>query len=115
MRQVAELLGVKENTYRVWEDENGSCPKPHFIVELAKIYKVSTDALFYGLKAEGSTPLAVNSPQKPYNDIYGDRYFTELSDSEKILVMSVRRLNSEDRQQVMKYIAELQKNNQSHY
>ena len=46
MRDTAFALGVKENTYRVWEDPGKSGPKPQYIYQIAKAYGVTTDFLY---------------------------------------------------------------------
>ena len=109
MKMVAEALGVKPNTYRVWEAEDGkSGIKNYRIVQLAKIYGVTTDFILTS-RDEDPQPsvgdmLKVAAPNLYNKEIYGDNYLSELSDYEKILVMQVRRLNNTDKQKLNEYL-----------
>ena len=115
MRQISTILGVKENSYRIWEDPNGSCPKPHYIIELAKVFNVTPNELMLEENSY-SGGYAVNSHKDAYShDIYGDNHLTELSNSEKIILMSLRRLSSQDKGKVSQYIAELLQNSNTLY
>lgn len=105
MREVAAILGVKENTYRVWEDEqNKTVPKTDMLLQLAKVFDVSVDFLF---RDELTNLDAVDNRLSNRNGgtyIYGDKYISELSSEEKVTVMKIRRMSTEDKQKVYKLI-----------
>ncbi|MBQ9227984.1 MAG: helix-turn-helix domain-containing protein [Eubacterium sp.] len=117
-KDVALTLGVKPNTYRIWENINGKNGiKNYYLLQLAKIYGVSVDYLMQPhedgeatitdkAKISPSSKLAAGSPLDDGN-IYGDRLITELSDYEKIFLMQLRRLNTTDRQKVSEVLGSL--------
>ena len=111
MREVANALGIKENTYRTWEDTRTvSSPKPDKLIALSKLYDVSVDFL---LKNEdeniGSKVAAQNADA---DRSYGDKYLNELSADEKLTVMKMRVLSSTDRAKVKEFIESITKDNQ---
>ena len=112
MKGVAEALGVKPNTYRVWENPTGkNGVRPYYLLQLAKIFGVSVDFLLTNTADElpqkdaALLTAACNNGERPAP--YGDSYITELSDYEKIHIMQVRRLSAADRKKADEFIGAL--------
>ena len=103
-REVAKALNIKENTYRIWEDPNRSCPKPHDIVNLALIYNVPTDVI---LSDENGKPLDKIFKRNMYNTGKKEMNLTSLDSYEKLLVMTVRRLSFEEKKKLSEEIYRL--------
>ncbi len=107
MRDVAAALGIKENTYRVWEEPDKSCPKQIELVRIAKMYGVSLDLLMTGkADGDGRLSLSVQAP-KLDNEVYGEQLLRDLSRYEKILVMKIRQMNTADRNKVNELVEEI--------
>jgi len=106
MREIAQVLGIKENTYRVWEDTGKeTVPKADGLVELAKIFNVSLDFL---IRSEAENKKRIGLVLNASNDgIYGDKYLNELSGEEKLAVMKMRRMTTTDKKKVQKLIDEI--------
>ena len=108
MRDVANALGIKENTYRVWEDPQKGCPKQVDLVRIAKMYHISLDMLITG---KTDTPsggfISVHAPQGIDNDTYGEKYLSDLSRYEKIMIMKIRQMNTADRNKVNELVEEI--------
>lgn len=110
MRDVANALGIKENTYRVWEDKSkDTVPKTDSMVEISKIFNVSIDFLTRSESENKRNSLSFSASTD--NSVYGDKYLNELTNEEKIAVMKLRRLSSADRQKIIKDIDNIIKNN----
>jgi len=112
MKSVAEALGVKPNTYRVWENPTGkNGVRPYYLQQLAKIFGVSVDFLLNNTsdelpqKSDALLTAACNNGDK--SPAYGDSYITELSDYEKVHIMQVRRLSAADRKKADEFIGAL--------
>ncbi|MBQ7739651.1 MAG: helix-turn-helix transcriptional regulator [Eubacterium sp.] len=108
MRDTAESLGVKENTYRVWEDPDKSSPKPHYIYKIAKAYGVTTDFMYSNNLSDVDGAEAFNISDSELDDIkkaYGDKYLSELSNSEKVIIMQLRQLNKEDKKKALEALS----------
>ena len=96
MRDVARALNMNENTYRMWEDVNRSCPKIYDLYRLARLYGVSVDTFLNG--EDDASAYAVNSS---YNGKESEvNYFSTLDRKEKLMIMSMRTLSSDDRQKL---------------
>lgn len=110
-KDVAMALGVKPNTYRVWESVDGkNGVKNYYLLQLAKIYNVSVDYLLHphGESNEATDDSSVSSLAQPDNkSVYGDNHITELSDAERIHLMQLRRLSSNDKKKVSELIGTL--------
>ena len=112
MREVANALGVKENTYRTWEDERTvSSPKPDKIIAIAKLYDVSVD--FIMNNEEDNIKNANDVKSVEADKIYGDKYLNELSAEEKLHLMRYRILNSRDRKIINEKIESIISNNEA--
>ena len=103
-RDVANALGIKENTYRIWEDPSRSCPKPHDIVKLAAIYNVSCDFILNDNETAPANQVACDSE---YNVPKKKTYLTELDSFEKLLVMKARRLSPAGKQKIGEELSKL--------
>ena len=111
MREVANALGIKENTYRTWEDTRTvSSPKPDKLIALSRLYDVSVDFLMKNENENINSKVAVQ--QADADKVYGDKYLNELSAEEKMTVMKLRMLNSRDRVKVEEFIESITKDNQ---
>ena len=108
MREVARAIDVNENTYRIWEDPKRSCPKPSDIVRLAKLYNVSCDFIL-GNIAPAPRP-SVQSPNA-YN-LDEETYLSSLDSFERLLLLSVRRLNTEQKKDLIDDIRKMLDNNE---
>lgn len=108
-KDVATALGVKPNTYRVWENVNGkNGVKNYYMVQLAKIYGVSVDYLLQSHEEDAvTTENQLHADNTPEKNVYGDNRITELSDAERICLMQLRRLSNADRQKINELIGEL--------
>ena len=107
MRDVAKALNIKENTYRIWEDPARSCPKPHDIVNLARIYNVSCDFIL-GNEDYLRKVNDVKKESKYNSDIKNSmHHLSELENYEKLLVMSVRRLSLEEKLKISEEITDI--------
>ena len=107
-KEVAETLGVKPNTYRVWESANGkNGVKNYYLLQLAKVYGVTVDYLMHphGDTAEAAEAVVFNTTEK--DAVYGDKSITDLSNHERISIMQMRRLSTADRQKVNDLVASL--------
>lgn len=108
MRDVATALGIKENTYRVWEDPQKGCPKQADLVKIARMYNISLDMLMTGKMSEQNKGVFTVRAKDPFEDhIYGDKYLSELSKYEKIVIMKIRQMNAADRSKVNELIEEI--------
>ena len=105
MREVARAIGANENTYRIWEDPKRSCPKPHDIMNLAKIYNVSTDFIMGG--DDNVSPESDIASRSKYNYTSGESYLSELDSYEKLMIMSLRRLTLEDKAKLSEEVYKL--------
>ncbi len=104
-RDVSKILGTKENTYRIWEDEKSeTLPKAALLSEIAKIYNVSINFLYRNEKENESYILNASTPD---NSIYGEKYLSELSSEEKIMIMKIRRMTNADRDKVKELIGDI--------
>lgn len=102
-QQVAEILGVKRETYASWEIGR-SAPKYDLLIKIAKLYNVSCEYLLLGNDNNNFTIRNANN----YNSsIYADNYLNELSNFEKTILMKIRMLNLEDKQKVAEFIENL--------
>ena len=104
MREVAAALGIKENTYRVWEDKSKeTVPKADGLVELSKIFNVSLDFLVKN-ERENLENMQLSLSTSYPDGIYGDKYLNELTAEEKISVMKMRRMTTADRKKIHELI-----------
>ena len=99
--QVAQSLGLKDfSTYRSWE--TGRSTPPHYrLLQLAEKYNVGIEN-FYDDPNEKNKKVA--SPSAYDKETYGDKYLSELSNEEKLLIMQIRTLNKSDREKVENFI-----------
>lgn len=112
MRDVANALGIKENTYRVWEDKSkDTVPKTDSLVDISKVFNVSIDFLMQSENENKKHSLQFNASTND-NSVYGDKYLNELTNEEKLAVMKMRRLSSADRLKILEKIEEIIKNNE---
>ncbi len=104
-RDVANALGINENTYRIWEDPNRSSPKMHNLVKIAQIYKVSCDFLLTdNTNSSAKIPTKLNCDPEAEEK---KKYLSSLDKYERIIVMKIRQLDMEERDKVNCLIEEL--------
>lgn len=105
--QVADILKINPATYRSWETGR-SAPKYNILLEIARIYSISVESLLSNEPYKKVIYANQVESSNPYNsNIYSDEYLNELSITEKILVMKLRRLNSSDMKKLESFIDEL--------
>ena len=97
-QMLSEALGIKRETYSNYECR--TLPPQYLILRLAKIYNVTPD-VFYRIDLDPSAIFVANTN----SEVYGERYFIDLTDSEKLLLMKFRQLNSSDQQELSDYIS----------
>lgn len=110
MRAAAAGLGVKENTYRVWEDPTKGGPKAYHILQIAKAYGVSTDFIYSNednFVPSFYSKFQLNSPERDKGYVYGEEYLSELDNKEKVIIMQIRRLNTRDKERAYQAIANI--------
>lgn len=100
-KDMADALNMDYSTYRSWESGR-SAPKHFMLLRLSKLMGISIDELLNG----GQIADEIRSDD---DDIYGDKYLSQLSREEKILVMKIRQLNTDDKTAVTDYINDLTK------
>lgn len=101
-KDIAAALDVDESTYRSWATGR-SAPKNPMLIRIAKLLNISLEELLYGKQDADEIDF-------DDEDTYGDKYLSELSKEEKIIVMKVRQLNTEDRNKITEFISSLTKN-----
>ncbi len=99
-KDMALSLGVNPSTYRSWETAR-SAPKKSALTLISKAINIPLDELL----GTESYNFEINSN----DEIYGDKYLSELSDEEKILVMKYRQLNNIDKKKLCEFLNEIQK------
>lgn len=102
-KDVAAALGINPSTYRSWETGR-SAPKFLMLTNIAKMYNVSINTI---LEAPDSHEFKVSSPNEYNSNIYGDRYLSELENSEKLFVMKWRQLNRQDKDKLIDFMQTL--------
>lgn len=98
-KEMAIALGVNPSTYRSWETAR-SAPKKPALTVISKVINIPLDELL------GNEPC--NFEVKSSDEVYGDKYLSELSDEEKILVMKFRQLNGVDKKKLTECLNEIQ-------
>lgn len=96
---MAIALGVNPSTYRSWELAR-SAPKKSALTQISKVINVPLDELL----GTESYSFEINSN----DEIYGDKYLSELSNEEKIFVMKYRQLNGIDKKKLDEFLNEIQ-------
>lgn len=104
---VATALGLNDSsTYRSWETGRSS-PRPAMLIKIAQMYNISLDTLLGNTARVGDRSFSVSSKSKYNDDVYGDRYLSELQNNEKLFIMKYRQLNSEDKEKVGKFLEDI--------
>ncbi len=105
-RDVANVLGINENTYRIWEDPKRSSPKMHNLVKIAQIYNVSCDFLLNDNINDTRTDIPKKvSASSP--DDEKKKFLSSLDKYERLIVMKIRQLDPDERSKVNNLIEEL--------
>ena len=71
------------------------------------MYNISLDTLMGNTAKSGDNRFSVLSGNKYNEDVYGDRYLSELQNNEKLIIMKYRQLNSEDKEKVGEFIEKI--------
>lgn len=100
-KDMALALGVNPSTYRSWETAR-SAPKRSALTLISKVIGIPIDELL----GSESYSFEVNSS----DDVYGDKYLSELSNEEKIFVMKYRQFNNIDKKKLSDFLDEIQNN-----
>ena len=104
---VANALGMADSsTYRSWETGRSS-PKSEMLVKIAQMYNISLDTLMGNTAKTNESRFAVSSGNKYNDDVYGDRYLSELQNNEKLIIMKYRQLNSEDKEKLGEFMEKI--------
>lgn len=93
--QVCEVLGMSRTTYTKWESGD-SMPNTVQLAKLGMIYGVKPDAFFDGMEQFNVA--------YGYNELYGEKYLSDLSDDERYIVMKYRLLNKGDKKKIKDFI-----------
>ena len=112
MHDVASALNMNENTYRIWEDPKRSCPRPSDIVKISMLYGVSIDFLMSGYETVQEQK-KVASPDTYNDDEEPDVYLSSLDKYEKLLLLKIRLLDYDQKEELAKYVHELLYNNEN--
>lgn len=98
--KVSQLLGIKRSTYAYYE-LGKSTPKHSVLKKLAAMYKLSIDEL---LDAQRTTPVLEFAQDDGSGEWEGFNGFLQLSSFEKILIMKTRMMNTQQLDELKKYI-----------
>lgn len=93
--QVCEAIGTSRTTYTKWECGD-SMPNIVQLAKLGMIYGVKTDAFLDGMDQF--------SVAYGYNELYGEKYLSDLSDDERYIIMRYRMLNKSDKKKIKNFI-----------
>lgn len=106
-KDIADALKIERSTYASWETGR-SMPKPTQLAQLSELFDCSVDFLITNQNAV--IALKVRSPKPEYkssNDsdrVYGDKFFIELSDEERALLLKYRLLNNRDKESLNDFL-----------
>lgn len=100
-KDMAIALGVNPSTYRSWETAR-SAPKKAALAMISKVINVPIDELLGG--ESDNFEVSCN------DDVYGDKYLSELTNDEKIFVMRYRQLINSDKKKLSDFLDEIQNN-----
>lgn len=93
--QVCAAIGTSRTTYTKWECGD-SMPNIVQLAKLGMIYGVKTDAFLDGMDQF--------SVAYGYNELYGEKYLSDLSDDERYIIMRYRMLNKNDKKKIKNFI-----------
>ncbi len=102
-KQVADVLNIDRSTYSYYEIAK-TRPDIDALQKLADLFKVSTD---YLLDYKSQAEIAVNDDTNIFASSRNLRYVSELSRSEKQLVLYFRLLKEDDKVEFMDNIKEI--------
>lgn len=95
--QICEVLGTSRTTYTKWESGD-SMPNTVQLAKLSMIYGVKPDTFYDGLDQ-----LSVSYG---FNELYGEKYLSDLSDDERTIIMKYRLLNKQDKQKLNDFLTQ---------
>lgn len=93
--QVCEILGIGRTTYTKWESGD-SMPNTVQLAKLGMIYGVKPDSFYEGMDQF--------SVAYGFNELYGEKYLSDLSDDERTIIMKYRLLNKGDKEKLKDYL-----------
>lgn len=105
-RDVAKALNMNENTYRMWEDSNRSCPKIYDIYRISRLYGVSVDNLLANDDGNNE-PSSFSLNDDSYNRKSDTDYLSSLDRYEKLLIMNARMLSPEKKNKLNDFLYNL--------
>lgn len=103
-QQVADALGIQRSAYAYYETDK-STPKLNTLRDLAKIFNVTVDSLL-GNEEDDNTGsiLNVNSSNSFIDNWSVNDKFNQLSDYEHCVLIRLRLLSNDDKEDILKYI-----------
>ncbi len=102
--QVAEALGVDRSTYAYYET-GATTPKFNTLLKLAQLYNISIDDILGGDLED----VSAKSDDDHFTDVNFIQAFNELSDKEKILILTYRTFNNDEKAEVEKSINQIKR------
>lgn len=99
-KDVANALAINPSTYRSWETGRAA-PKFLTLMQIANMYNVSISVI---LENPNKINTSVSSSNDYNKSIYGDRYLSELENSEKLFIMKLRQLNKQDKDKIFDFM-----------
>lgn len=103
-QQVADALGIQRSAYAYYETDK-STPKLNTLRDLAKIFNVTVDSLLGNEEDENTGKiLNVNSSNSFIDNWSVNDKFNQLSDYEHSVLIRLRLLSNDDKEDILKYI-----------
>lgn len=95
-QQIADAFQFERSTYSSWETGR-SQPNASQLALLALLFRTTVDELI--------TPRDMFNVSSSFmDDVYGDKYLSELSDDEKSIVLKYRLLNGKDKAKLEEFL-----------
>lgn len=95
-QQIADIFGFERSTYSSWETGR-SMPSTSQLILLARLFNTTVEKL---IRYDDGFTLGFGGD----NPIYGDKYLSELTDDERIVILKYRLLNNKDKNEVNDYL-----------
>lgn len=105
---VASALNLKDHSAYGAYETGKAMPKISSVVRLAKMYNTTTDFLLTSKEEPKMTnQFRVEADIKYDQDIYGDKYLSELEGSEKLFILKFRQLSKADKMRVAEFMSDI--------
>lgn len=107
-QNIADVVGIKRSSYAYYETGKSS-PKIDALIKIAKLYNVSVDEILGDLEepVRRRIPNIVSASIPPYADNEAVRIydkFNDLSDFEKMMILKMRLMSPEEKENLQKYL-----------